>query len=431
MAASFATVCRVSTRLVSRRVTQGAAVRGFRTSAALPAAQNFTMPALSPTMTEGNIATWKVKEGDGFAAGDVLLEIETDKASMDVEAQEDGIMFKIFEGDGTKGIQVGTRIGLLAEPGDDISQLEIPADESKPAAKEAKREEPSQPLKPTENPPQKKAVNPSKPKKSGQKAPKLAYPLYPSVEHLIKEHKLDESAISEITPTGPQGRLLKGDVLAYLGAISKGRPSEIEARFNHNAHLDLSNIKLAKPAAAPPAKKTDKPAAAEFPIPKDLLVSLPVSLAAVIEVQKKIQDNLGTFMPLSTFVSRAAELANDELPLAGNFKPTADDLFNQVLGLDKVDPKVSRGYYMPQISALPPSSFTGVAPKPKSAKVDIIDFLAGTVKRSAPKSLRTSGISTGVNTFSLTVSKPEEKRAQAFLARLKVVLENDPGRLVL
>lgn len=59
------------------------------------AAHNFTMPAMSPTMTEGNIATWKVREGDSFSAGDLLLEIETDKAQMDVEAQEDGIMAKI------------------------------------------------------------------------------------------------------------------------------------------------------------------------------------------------------------------------------------------------------------------------------------------------------------------------------------------------
>lgn len=54
------------------------------------------MPALSPTMTEGNIASWKVKEGDEFVAGDVLLEVETDKAQMDVEAQDDGIMAKIM-----------------------------------------------------------------------------------------------------------------------------------------------------------------------------------------------------------------------------------------------------------------------------------------------------------------------------------------------
>lgn len=69
---------------------------GFRSSSAVLAAHNFTMPALSPTMTEGNIAAWKVKEGDEFIAGDVLLEVETDKAQMDVEAQDDGIMAKIM-----------------------------------------------------------------------------------------------------------------------------------------------------------------------------------------------------------------------------------------------------------------------------------------------------------------------------------------------
>lgn len=69
--------------------------RTFRSTPSSFAAQNFTMPAMSPTMTEGNIASWKVKEGDSFATGDVLLEIETDKAQMDVEAQDDGVMAKI------------------------------------------------------------------------------------------------------------------------------------------------------------------------------------------------------------------------------------------------------------------------------------------------------------------------------------------------
>ena len=68
---------------------------GFHSASRLLAAQNFTMPAMSPTMTEGNIAVWKVKEGDKFSTGDILLEIETDKAQMDVEAQDDGIVAKI------------------------------------------------------------------------------------------------------------------------------------------------------------------------------------------------------------------------------------------------------------------------------------------------------------------------------------------------
>ncbi|KAI0603448.1 hypothetical protein F4775DRAFT_587965 [Biscogniauxia sp. FL1348] len=425
--ASFATATRLSARLVSRRVTHDAAARAFQTSAAALAAQNFTMPALSPTMTEGNIASWKVKEGDSFSAGDVLLEIETDKASMDVEAQDDGILMKIMQGDGSKGIQVGARIGVIAEPGDDISQLEIPADE-KPAPKEAKKDQQA-PKESRQPAPESAAGGPRQPRKSGQKAPPQKYPLYPSVEHLIKEHKLDESAIGEMTPTGPGGRLLKGDVLAYLGTVSPNRPEEIKARFVHNSHLDLSNIKIAAPKEAP--KKVAK--APEVPIPEESLVSLPVSLAAVIDVQHKIEKKLGTFLPLSTFIARATDLANDELPLPSNYKPTADELFNQVLGLDKVGPKGSRGHYLPQISALPKSTFTGVAPKPK-AKVDIIDFLASQTKKATSIPKRPSlqpGVSTTDNVFSLTVPKAEEKRAQAFLQRVKTVLEAEPGRLVL
>ncbi|KAI1106297.1 pyruvate dehydrogenase protein x component [Jackrogersella minutella] len=420
---SLATATRLSARLVCRRVTQDAATRGFRTSATSFAAQNFTMPALSPTMTEGNIATWKLKEGDSFSAGDVLLEIETDKATMDVEAQDDGVLMKIMRGDGSKNIQVGARIGVVAETGDDVSKLEIPADE-KPAQSEAKKEEPSQ---------QQEAAPANKtsaPKKSGQKAPPQKYPLYPSVEHLIKEHKLDESAISEMTPTGPGGRLLKGDVLAYLGSVSPNRPEEIKARFDHNSHLDLSNVKVAAPKDAP--KKAEKSTAPKVPILEDLEVSVPISLATVIEVQKKIESSLDTFIPLSTFVARATELANDNLPLPKNYTPTADELFNQVLGLDKASPRGSRGNYLPQISAVPSPSFTGVAPKPKT-KVDVIDFLAGSTQPT-PKLQRTgphSGISTGSNIFSITVPKTEAERAKTFLQRVKTVLEGEPGRLVL
>ncbi|KAI2469238.1 pyruvate dehydrogenase protein x component [Annulohypoxylon bovei var. microspora] len=424
--ASFATATRLSTRLVSRRVAQDAATRGFRTSAASFAAQNFTMPALSPTMTEGNIASWKLKEGDTFSAGDVLLEIETDKATMDVEAQDDGVLFKIMQGDGSKNIQVGTRIGVVAESGDDISTLEIPADE-KPAQKEAKKEESSPQQGSQGAAPQKQAGGS---KKTGQKAPPQKYPLYPSVEHLIKEHKLDESVISEIMPTGPAGRLLKGDVLAYLGSVSSSRPEEIKARFDHNSHLDLSNIKIAAPKEAP--KKAEKATAPKAPVPEDVVLSLPILLKSVIQAQKKIEDTFDTFIPLNVFIERATEIANDGLPLPSNYKPSADELFNQVLGLDKASSKGSQGHYIPQITAVPSPSFTGVAPKPKS-KVDIIDFLAGSAKPT-PKAQRTSlapKVNGSFSTLSITVPKAEELRAKAFLQRVKSVLEANPGGLIL
>ena len=438
----MASIARTATRRLSARRLillenhqQHAA--GFRSSAAALAAQNFTMPALSPTMTQGNIAKWKVKEGDSFSAGDVLLEIETDKASMDVEAQDDGILVKIFQNDGSQNIQVGSRIGVLAEPGDDIASLEIPADEplpktSSPAPKENEQRQPT-----SENT-TKTATKPAQPPKtSGKKNPPQKYPLYPSVEHLVKEHKLDEAAISQITPTGPLGRLLKGDVLAYLGSIDANRPAQIKARFDHNAHLDLTNIKVAPPKE----KKSDAAAAAAdkkapaAPVREELSISLPVSLAAVVEVQKKLEASLGTFIPLSTFIARAVDVANEDLPLAANYKPTADELFNEVLGLDTVGPSGSRGHYLPQIAALNPSFTNGVAPKPRPTKpLDVIDFLAGgPARKSAPAPPRPqAGVSvTGPNSFTLQVPRAEERRAKAFLQRVKVVLEDEPGQLVL
>ncbi|KAH7037991.1 biotin-requiring enzyme [Microdochium trichocladiopsis] len=430
--ASFAGASRMSVRLVARRVAQDAS-RGFRSSAAPMAAHNFTMPALSPTMTEGNIASWKIKEGDSFSAGDVLLEIETDKASMDVEAQDDGILMKIIQGDGTKSIQVGSRIGVLAEAGDDISSLELPADEAKASKPEPKKEEAAAP--PVSGQAPAAASGKRQPNKSGKKAEPQKYPLYPSVAHLIKENGLDDAAVSEMTPTGPQGRLLKGDVLAYLGSISEKRPAEIKARFDHNSHLDLSNIKIAAPKEAPAAKKSG--AAPSAPVVEDLIVSTPISFHKVVEVQKRIEETIGTFLPLSTFITRATEMANDELPLASNYKPTADELFNQVLGLDKVNPTTSRGYYMPQVAALPTPSLMGVAPKPArspAAKVDLIDFLAPTPKKTKPVTSQqtTAGVTvSGLNVFSLAVPAAEKKRADAFLQRVKMLLEADPGRLVL
>ena len=82
------------------------------------------MPALSPTMTEGNLAKWLKGEGDAVAAGDVLAEIETDKATMEVEAVDEGVLGRILVHDGTEGVQVNQPIALLLEEGEDISVLD-------------------------------------------------------------------------------------------------------------------------------------------------------------------------------------------------------------------------------------------------------------------------------------------------------------------
>lgn len=100
-------------------------------------ATQILMPALSPTMTEGNLAKWLKKEGDKVKAGDVIAEIETDKATMEVEAVDEGILGKILIPAGTQSVAVNTPIAILADEGEDVSNisLDIPCvPQSKPSA---------------------------------------------------------------------------------------------------------------------------------------------------------------------------------------------------------------------------------------------------------------------------------------------------------
>src|SRR5471030_2501597 len=95
-------------------------------------ATNILMPALSPTMTEGTLARWLKKEGDSIKAGQVIAEIETDKATMEVEAVDEGILGKILVPAGTEGVAVNTPIAVLLEEGESAS--DAPAPKAAPTA---------------------------------------------------------------------------------------------------------------------------------------------------------------------------------------------------------------------------------------------------------------------------------------------------------
>ena len=96
-------------------------------------ATDILMPALSPTMEEGTLAKWLVKEGDTVSSGDILAEIETDKATMEFEAVDEGIIGKILIAEGTEGVKVNTPIAVLLEDGEDVPTTTAPAPESAPA----------------------------------------------------------------------------------------------------------------------------------------------------------------------------------------------------------------------------------------------------------------------------------------------------------
>lgn len=170
------------------------------------------MPALSPTMTQGNLAVWVKKEGDKLSPGEVIAEVETDKAQMDFEFQEDGFLAKILVPEGTKDIPVNKPIAVYVEEESDV-----------PAFKDFKVEESAS--KATTEPVEKKETE-TKEKEPAHQAPasksssssKAAAPtdrIFASP--LAKNIALEKGiALKNVTGTGPRGRITKSDVEAYL-----------------------------------------------------------------------------------------------------------------------------------------------------------------------------------------------------------------------
>ena len=173
---------------------------------------NITMPALSPTMEEGNLSKWLVKEGDTVKSGDVIAEIETDKATMEVEAVDEGTVAKLVVPAGSEGVKVNTLIAILAADGEDVAaaaasgggaaKAEAPKEAEKPAATAAPAPAASAP--------------------AAQAASRDGNGLFssPLARRIAKDAGLD---IKAIAGSGPHGRVVKSDVekaLASGGAKS-------------------------------------------------------------------------------------------------------------------------------------------------------------------------------------------------------------------
>lgn len=168
-------------------------------------ATQILMPALSPTMEEGTLAKWLVKEGDTVSSGDILAEIETDKATMEFEAVDEGVIGKILVAEGTSGVKVNEPIAVLLEEGEDASAAEAaeapaaaPAPEAKAEAAPAKAE--SKPAAPA----------PAAPQGSDGKRI-FASPL---ARRIAADKGVDLAALSG---SGPKGRIVKADVEAAQG----------------------------------------------------------------------------------------------------------------------------------------------------------------------------------------------------------------------
>ena len=227
-------------------------------------------------MEQGNIVSWQCKVGDSFSAGDVILQIETDKAQMDVEAQDDGKLAKIILGDGTKDVKVGETIAFIADPEDDLATLEIPEVVAEKGSTTQVQEEEESSSQKTESAAR---VTNTSAAKVQQREANRDQTLLPSVQVLLGENGISrEDALAKIPATGPNGRLLKGDVLAYLGKVPNEAVVGIAEYVESSEHLDLSNIQLMKqseqqqqsatassetPAKPVASSETGKPASTE------------------------------------------------------------------------------------------------------------------------------------------------------------------------
>ncbi|MBY3023414.1 pyruvate dehydrogenase complex dihydrolipoamide acetyltransferase [Rhizobium leguminosarum] len=174
---------------------------------------NITMPALSPTMEEGNLSKWLVKEGDKVKSGDVIAEIETDKATMEVEAVDEGTVAKLVVAAGTEGVKVNALIAVLAADGEDVSAAASSAGSAAPAPKAdgaaaPKAEAAPSPAQSTSAPAPVVAAATASASSDGSRA--FSSPL---ARRLAKEAGIDLSAVAG---SGPHGRVVKSDIEAAV-----------------------------------------------------------------------------------------------------------------------------------------------------------------------------------------------------------------------
>lgn len=247
------------------------------------------MPALSPTMTQGNIGMWKKKAGDLISPGDVLVEIETDKAQMDLECQEEGYLAKILIPEGTKEVLVGKPLVVLVDKKEDVPKFEsFKADDE--SSREATQERPSIQEEKGPHPP---VSTPSKPATANGER-RFASPLARNTAESLGVN------LQDISGSGPHGRIVKDDILAAAPSAS------LEAASSAYADIPLSNMRKVIAQRLAESKQT---------IPH-YYVTIDVNMDNLLQVREKLnQRSTGKFkISVNDFLIKAAARAMVDVP---------------------------------------------------------------------------------------------------------------------
>ena len=265
---------------------------------------NIQMPALSPTMEEGTLAKWLVKEGDTVESGDVMAEIETDKATMEFEAVDEGIIGKILVPEGSAGVKVNEIIAILLDDGEDVSNIEVQEPENKQGIIET--------INTVENKPSIKLENSNK---SLNKERVFATPL---ARRIAKSNNLE---LTNIKGTGPYGRIVKADVesnnISYLekpATLSMTSSTTTETikdiyKDRHFTEIALDGMRTVIANRLTEAKQT---------IPHFYL-RRSVSLDKLLMIRAEMNDGLadkGIKISVNDFIIKASSLALQDIPQA-------------------------------------------------------------------------------------------------------------------
>lgn len=377
------------------------------------------MPALSPTMTEGNLANWIKKEGDKVKAGEVLCEIETDKATMEVEAVDEGVLGKILVAAGTENVAVNAPIALLLEDGEDAKTLK----DYKPTAAPAKAEEksaeaaaPALAAAPTAAPAP--VFAPVATTYTFNTAPAAApvaassgrIKASPLAKRLAAEKGID---LSRIQGSGPHGRIVKADLdKAPVGGAAQGivfrNPVEVTAIPNNNMRKVIAKRLLESKQTIP-----------------HFYLSIDVELDALLKARAAINDkgNGAYKVSVNDMVIKASALALRDVPAAnGSWTDAAVMQYNNVdisvaVAIDGglITPVVRNADQktLPQIS----NEMKDLAARAKAGKLAPEEFQGGGF------SISNLGMM-GIKNFSAIVNPPQSCIMAVGAGEQRVVVKN-------
>ena len=350
------------------------------------------MPALSPTMEEGTLAKWLVKEGDDVKSGDILAEIETDKATMEFEAVDEGTVAKILVPEGTDGVKVGAPIAILAGAGEDASKAASAAPKADTAASAPPKAapEPKADATPKSAPPPQAPVEtpaaPPQPAAAPAGAEGDRIKASPLARRLAQAQKID---LSTLQGSGPGGRIVRADIDAAVGkapaaaSAAAPQPLAVPAQPGEIPHeaVKLSNMRKTIARRLTEAKQTIPHYYLTVDIQLDQLLKLRSELNAGLESR-------GIKLSVNDLLIKALAVALIEVPTA-NVSFAGDQMLKYNRADISVAVAIPDGLITPIITGADTKSLsviskemTDLATRAKEGKLQPHEYQGGTASLS-------------------------------------------------